>query len=263
MPSKLAIDHKDSPLHPLFKMRSDFILSFESSKTLLSSTCHSRPFNQALPLTTELTIAIRPSVLLLLLTSCPSTVAWFVVAVVVDSIDRVTFRRSIAHISNKILERIFPAIAHFNSSAAVAMVFRAVCVFTAIVHALPDVILGFVAVSMLFWVHSAAARSCVSGSQVPPCSRRLVSAIARSANLPKRGLFSIRSCAITPWQFLDNRQSTKSIARIDYNFLTHVAFLLNAMWLAIASASNTYDRALLFYQNHNIKSNVFLIGTEI
>lgn len=52
----------------------------------------------------------------------PSTVGRFVVAIVIYSVNLVFFRWLLAHIGNKVSERLFPSFTHFNTPAAVVFV---------------------------------------------------------------------------------------------------------------------------------------------
>lgn len=80
------------------------------------------------------------SVICLLRTSRPSAVAWFIVSVVVDAVNRIIKAGAFAHVIAKCFERIKPSIAYCNSTFSVA--FKAGCqrAKASIFHAMPRTI---------------------------------------------------------------------------------------------------------------------------
>lgn len=89
-----------------------------------------------------LALVLHPSVIAfvdgLLGACCPSAIIRRVVAVIVDSVDRVVWRRLTAHISQKRREAISPLFAHRNASSTIARVFPVASGF----NATPAVVLG-------------------------------------------------------------------------------------------------------------------------
>lgn len=82
--------------------------------------------------------SIYPSILGLLIPGSPFAIFRVVAIVVVFSLKRQP-RRSLSHISQKILKRM-PPLAHFYSSSAVSRVCLAVWVIASLLHTIPDAI---------------------------------------------------------------------------------------------------------------------------
>jgi hypothetical protein len=71
----------------------------------------------------------------------PSTIRGFVVAVVVDAIDRVA-RRTAAHVGQKVIERKSPSLAYGNAPSAVILIPDVARVLASSLHALPNLVFG-------------------------------------------------------------------------------------------------------------------------
>lgn len=68
----------------------------------------------------------------------PATVARFVIAVVVDAVERMFRRRRFAHVGVEGFERIKPAVANYNASRSVITVCRGSGIKASLPHILPD-----------------------------------------------------------------------------------------------------------------------------
>jgi len=68
----------------------------------------------------------------------PAHVTWFIVAVVVDSVDRVLRTWTRPHVVKECLKRYSPTVAHCNASAAVEAIRLVRCLETTTLHAVPD-----------------------------------------------------------------------------------------------------------------------------
>lgn len=77
------------------------------------------------------------SVLCLRLIVCPSAIFRSVVPITINSIKRVVWCWNITHISQKILKRVYPSIAYFDSPAPVPMVSSRSSAITSILHRFP------------------------------------------------------------------------------------------------------------------------------
>ena len=82
------------------------------------------------------------SVSLLSFSASPSAIFRGVIAVVVNSVKRISWR-PFAHIFNKITKAINPAITDCNSSAAVSMILPKIRVIAALFHTLPNGVKGW------------------------------------------------------------------------------------------------------------------------
>lgn len=81
------------------------------------------PIRQGSGFPVVLDAMVRAVIVRLLHHSRPAAVAWFVISVYVNAIERVT-RRALAHIQKKGLERVRPPFAHLDTSATVIGVAR-------------------------------------------------------------------------------------------------------------------------------------------
>ncbi len=73
----------------------------------------------------------------LLLAGSPSAVSRLIVAVVVDALNRVIPRRSIAHVSEEGMEVDAPSLTHLNAAASITMETRYFGIVAALFHAAP------------------------------------------------------------------------------------------------------------------------------
>lgn len=80
-----------------------------------------------------------PSIRRLLVMCRPSAIAWLVVAVVVDSVNRVAWGPS-SHISEEVFE-LLPSLAHFDAASAVILVFMVFHILATRNHSQPNVVL--------------------------------------------------------------------------------------------------------------------------
>lgn len=97
--------------------------SGESLRYDVRSYTHAlRPINKQFSFTESGDVSVRPLVSVLLMLSGPATVIWFVVAVIVDSVQRVFARRFATHVRNKIFYGDAPPVADGYPSAAVVFV---------------------------------------------------------------------------------------------------------------------------------------------
>lgn len=70
--------------------------------------------------------------------SGPSHIVWFIVAVIVNAINRVFYRRTFAHVRQEILKRLAPSLTDFDASSAVACIRNMLGIGTSGYHARPD-----------------------------------------------------------------------------------------------------------------------------
>ena len=88
------------------------------------------------------TVLLSPAAIsALLLWGSPAAVAGLVVAVVVDAIDGMSRRRSLAHVRDEGGERL-PSLTDANAPAAVPLVVRSLRVLASVFHGRPHTILG-------------------------------------------------------------------------------------------------------------------------
>jgi len=81
-----------------------------------------------------------PRISSLLNTSCPSAIARFVVAIIVDAIERIFGTRMVAHILNKISNRQSPAFTNRNAATSVIFPAFIIRIIAAAFHVLPSTI---------------------------------------------------------------------------------------------------------------------------
>jgi len=80
------------------------------------------------------------SVLSLLYRSCPSAIDWFVVAVIVNSINRVLWAWLFAHINQKVRKRLQPALANCDASSSIAVIVRSARIAASSLHFFPSAV---------------------------------------------------------------------------------------------------------------------------
>lgn len=86
-------------------------------------------------------LAIATCIVVLLPHRCPSAVAWFVVPIVVDSVDTVKIRRSASHVDEEVLVGV-PVFANRDATSAVVFEHAVVCVLAPAEHSRPRSVLG-------------------------------------------------------------------------------------------------------------------------
>jgi hypothetical protein len=91
--------------------------------------------------------AVRSAVFSLFASSRPTTVGWFVIAVVIEAIKGHGRRWADAHVSKKIGE-IFPAFTDFNATSAVVFISAIRWYAASTAHSLPDFIFGRVGLAV-------------------------------------------------------------------------------------------------------------------
>src|ERR1700744_5235894 len=88
--------------------------------------------------------AVRSAIVALLHIVSPSTVAWFVVSVVIDPIERLFIWRLGPHVSKECVEIVPPSIAHGDSATAPIFEMLVVRIKTAVLGVSPRFIFSFV-----------------------------------------------------------------------------------------------------------------------
>lgn len=120
-----------------------------------------------------------PSIAGLLAFGGPATVAWFVMAVVVDALDRVRGRRLRPHVGEKGREVVAPAIADRDTAATVIGVVVRVLIEAARFHSGPrDILAGLLARARVPMCRRAAAGRRVADPQVCSANRGIAPAVA-------------------------------------------------------------------------------------
>lgn len=124
----------------IFRRRSSFKPLGES---LNVKTCPRSPLGQCFGFTKGVNALIPASVLQLSLHGGPSAIFWRVVAVVVDSVKRVTIR-PLSHVGNKVFKtaRSAPLITHRDSAPAIVFESIVFWAFTAVPHLRPNRVEG-------------------------------------------------------------------------------------------------------------------------
>jgi hypothetical protein len=161
--------------------------------------------------------------------SGPSAIRRFVVAVVVDAIQRVSLGWSASHIGKERFKGIAPTVTDRNAAPAVSFVVIMFRVVTAGLHALPDFVFGgglshgrlavlLVRASLAVLPSSAAARLDTSGPQKARPRRSLAPAVASAEPLISDAL--------------NNRESSESLSRQIKGF--HTMSLTRGAYVALA-----------------------------
>lgn len=101
-----------------------------------------RPLAQRVALAVVRQDAIRPLIVALLQLRRPAHVARFVVAVVIDAVERVAERWTRADIGVENFERIAPALAHADAASAVGLIGWIIRIVAALSHAAPCRVFG-------------------------------------------------------------------------------------------------------------------------
>lgn len=83
------------------------------------------------------------------LPGCPSAIAWFVVSVVVDTIQCQVWTWTMPHILKEVFEVISPSFTDFNSTSSVVHVVLVSVAVATIKHGLPYIVFGNVGLPML------------------------------------------------------------------------------------------------------------------
>jgi hypothetical protein len=83
-----------------------------------------------------------PGISYLISFCCPTAVAWFIVSVVVDSVNGVLRGRPHAHVGNKILKRKSPSVTNRSSSLSLILVFVKRGIIASLNHVCPYAILA-------------------------------------------------------------------------------------------------------------------------
>ena len=81
--------------------------------------------------------ACGASVLTLLGWRLPSAIAWFVIAIIINTTNTVTWTRWIAHVLKKRFERLSPSIAHFDATLSILGIVGIAGVVASLLNALP------------------------------------------------------------------------------------------------------------------------------
>ncbi len=120
-----------------------------------------------------------------LLAPCrPSAVCRFVIAVVVDAVNRMIRRRSMSHVGQECLERLAPSVAHANAASAVIAPFVGSGIHASFADTKPHVELGSAGVSVTGGGNRSGAWQALRGfamQQVPSIDDAF--AATRAANL--------------------------------------------------------------------------------
>jgi hypothetical protein len=156
--------------------------SAESTMRYAESSC---PLSQAQRFPIVCQHSSFTSVLRLLKFCSPSTIAWFVVSVIVNTINSCIWRWFRSHVCDEVIEADFPSFAKRYASVCVQVFVFVVGVATSL-HFLPRCVLGCL-VSTSSTCSSASARLCASfakfssshNSCIPTLTEALPSGIAR------------------------------------------------------------------------------------
>jgi len=70
--------------------------------------------------------------------SRPSTIGWFVISIIINTINRISLGWSAAHICNKILKTFQPALTYLNASSAIARIFGIMRISAPLFHTRPN-----------------------------------------------------------------------------------------------------------------------------
>lgn len=113
----------------------------------------------------------------LFLFRAPLAVFWLIVAIVVDSVQRIAWTWFCSHVFYEVRKRLSPLIAHSDASSAISTVMRGVWIVASCFHHLPRLIFRSVARAMLMVSHTAARRS-VPASKMASCYGNFFTALA-------------------------------------------------------------------------------------
>lgn len=130
-------------------------------KRLIGQLQFPRPSAEMLCAPTESQIDILPRVAHLFHSSCPSTVTRLVIAVVVNTLNRIT-ARTWSHVCQKLRERFFPLFANLYSAPTVVMECLIALVVAPLEHSSPHVIITGHFAQSIRRLFKTATRFCIS-----------------------------------------------------------------------------------------------------
>ncbi len=122
--------------------------------------------------------------------SRPTTIVWFIIPVVIDPVDRISFGRALSHIGKEVLE-LLPSLADLDASISIPMILCVIWIRAPIFHLGPDIPFSCATLSMeigtlkavglqhlraVLTRHATAAKLCLT--EIGSGSNRRPSAVA-------------------------------------------------------------------------------------
>lgn len=98
-----------------------------------------RPHSDALCLILEGQVSIIPLIISLLYLCGPITIIWFVIAIIITSLQGILNTRPFAHVCEKVFEPV-PALTNANSALSIIFILFAIRLFTTFSHVKPNII---------------------------------------------------------------------------------------------------------------------------
>jgi len=205
-------------------------------KSSFWDTCFRCPLIYALRFIAKLQYPVIPSVSSLLSRRCPSTVARFIIAVHIISINAVLRRGRFSHVGKKRLKAVSPSIANFNSPPAVVFPFFGRWVAASSFHVRPRPISFCPSHSMLFsgprfFITQASARQCIARLESISPKSFFGSTVAPAIPARSRPCRSCEGYNRKPSKLLP-RQVFDTLGR--YNIFSHCLFTVGN-WLGLDS----------------------------
>ena len=122
------------------------------------------------------------SVLSLFHYSCPPTVLRFVVAVIVNSVNRIVETWLLSHVSQKVCKRLQPSLANCDASSTIAVIVRGARIVATSLHFLPSVVFWTV-----FSRESACCHPFIRKNRIIKCHLKLLHSfvVVRAARRPQ------------------------------------------------------------------------------
>lgn len=148
---------------------------YPSTKGSFFYTSDSTPFRYGVrdTIKSELNSILRlPFIFLLLLISGPSTIIRRVMAIVVDTVDRVFVGRPFTHILKERLKAANPSVTDHNTSRAVVFKSWVVGVTASFFHTSPSVVFNRPSISLIMPVDNCFTSGAPAGSGTPTTQRR-------------------------------------------------------------------------------------------
>jgi hypothetical protein len=108
---------------------------------MIGDSCTTRPFGSSQRLTIMSQYAIISLVATLFSSCCPSTIARFIVSVVVYPLQAVRRGRLLSHVGEEVVKRLLPPLAYFDATTAVVFITCTVWSVTSLIHSIPGIVL--------------------------------------------------------------------------------------------------------------------------
>jgi hypothetical protein len=108
---------------------------------MIGDSCTTRPFGSSQRLTIMSQYAIISLVATLFSSCCPSTVARFIVSIVVYPLQAVRRGRLSSHVGEEVIKGILPSFAYLDTTTTVVFITCTVWSVTSLIHGIPGVVL--------------------------------------------------------------------------------------------------------------------------